>query len=220
MRITREMLLKVAQEMIAQRSKEDLRLLSVYLHGSVLEDEPLLGGTADIDLFFVHDHDVSTEREIVRVTDDIHLDIAHYSRKAYRQTRELRLHPWLGPTIYSCRILYDPQHFMDFVQASVRGQFYRAEHVIGRVRPQVEQARKVWLALVQSPSSSDTNNIIGSYLRAVALAASAIASLTGSLLTERRFLLKFADQAKAVGQPGLYVGMLGLLGGPSPGRKR
>jgi hypothetical protein len=214
MRITREMLLKVAQETVAQRSREDLRLLSVYLHGSVLNDEPLLGGTADVDLFFVHDDGVKIEREIVKVTDEIHLDIAHYSRKSYLQTRELRLHPWLGPTIYGCKILYDPQHFMDFVQASVRGQFYRSDHVLDRVRPQIEQARKMWLSFVQVPSTFDTD-IVGFYLRAVGLAANSIAGLTGSPLTERRFLLKFADQARALNQPGLYVGLLGLLGGPT-----
>ena len=43
-------------------------------------------------------------------------------------------------------------------------------------------------------------------------AANAIASLSGPPLTERRFLLDFPGRAEAVNRPGLFPGMLGLLG--------
>jgi hypothetical protein len=178
-----------------------------------LEEEPLLGGTADIDLFIVHNDESPMEREIVRVSDEVHLDIAHYSRKLFRQTRELRLHPWLGPMLYGCKILYDPQHFMDFTQASVRGMFNRPDLVLGRVQPQVERARAIWLSLTESKNGPD-RQVVSEYLQAVGLIANAIAGLTGQPLTERRFLLRFQQRAEAVGHSGLYPGLLGLLGGP------
>jgi hypothetical protein len=213
MRITREALLKLAQDTASQRARTDMSVLAAYLTGSLLDEEPLLGGTADIDLFFIHNDDPAVEREVVRITDEVHLDIAHHSRKLYRQTRELRLHPWLGPVLYGCKILYDPQHFMDFTQASVRGQFSRPDQVLGRVRPQLENARQVWFSLTSAPIGTDIE-IVSSYLRAVGLIANAIAGLSAKPLTERRFLIEFRGRADAVGHAGLYAGLLGLLGGP------
>jgi len=214
MRITREALFKLAQDTATQRARADLSILAVYLHGSLLDDEPLLGGTADIDLFIVHNDEPALEREIVRISDEVHLDIAHYSRKRYRQTRELRLHPWHGPSLQGCKILYDPQHFMDFTQASVRGQFYRPDQVLGRVQPQVEKARQIWLSLTSARGSPDCETVM-LYLQAVELIANAIAGLSGKPLTERRLLLGFPQRAEAVGHPGLYPGLVGLLGGPT-----
>jgi hypothetical protein len=188
-------------------------ILAVYLHGSLLDEEPLLGGTADIDLFIVRNDEPAVEREVVRISDEVHLDITHHSRKLYRQTRELRLHPWQGPLLYGCKILYDPQHFMDFTQASVRGQFNRPDQVLGRVKPQVEHARQIWQSLSSSKDPTGRETVMY-YLRAVGLVANAVAGLSGKPLTERRFLIEFPHRAAAVGHPGLYPGLLGLLGGP------
>ena len=213
MRITRETLMKLAQDTASQRARADLGILAVYLHGSLLEEEPLLGGTADIDLFIVHNDEPAVEREIVRISDEVHLDIIHHTRKLYRQTRELRLHPWLGPTLYGSKNLYDPQHFMDFTQASVRGQFNRPDQILGRVQPQVEKARQIWISLTSHQGGSDCE-MVASYLQAVGLVVNAIAGLSGKPLTERRLLLNFPQRAEAVGHAGLYPGLLGLLGGP------
>ncbi|MCK4899650.1 MAG: hypothetical protein KAS38_12780, partial [Anaerolineales bacterium] len=102
MRVNRGTLLKIANDTVSQRARQDLGIISAYLCGSVLGDDYLLGGTTDIDLTFIHIDTVSEEREIVRLTDEIHLDIAHYAQRDFLQTRELRTHPWLGPTISGC----------------------------------------------------------------------------------------------------------------------
>jgi hypothetical protein len=214
MRITKEMLFKLAKDAVAQRIHSEVGILAVYLHGSLLDDEPLLGGTTDIDLFFVHTDDVEVEREIVRITDEIHLDIAHYARRVFRQPKELRKHLWLGPTLSGCQILHDPHHFMDFTQASVRGQFDRPDQVLERVRPQAEHARQIWLSFTADLPEPGVETVMR-YLRAVEHAADAVALLSGPPLTERRFLLKFPARAQAIGKPGLFAGMMGLLGGPA-----
>jgi len=214
MRITPALLLKIARDTVAQRTRSDHGLLSIYLHGSLLEDDPLLGGTADIDLVFIHDEEYSVEREIQRLTDEVHLDIAHHARSDYRWARSLRLHPWLGPTIINCKLLYDPQHFMDFTQASVRGQFNQPDNVLGRARGQADHARQMWFSLhdlTGEPGLAEINL----YLQAIEHAVNAVASLSGPPLTERRFLLRFPARAEAIGRPGLYPGLLGLLGGPN-----
>jgi hypothetical protein len=212
MRITREILYKIAIDTVAKSTQADRSLLSIYLHGSLLDEMPLLGGTTDIDLVFIHDNSPMVEREIESLTDEVHLDIAHHARKEYQETRTLRLHPWLGPTIVGCKILYDPQHFMDFIQASVGGQFYRPDFVLERGRGMVEHSRQMWLSL-HGLSGDPGPDEFSLYLKAVDHVANGVASLSGPPLTERRFLVHFPNRAEAVGKPGLYPGLLGLLGG-------
>lgn len=212
MRITKEMLFKIARDTATERARADRSVTAVYLHGSMLDGDPLLGGAGDIDLSFVHDDEAQREREIVRVTDEICLDISHRARKDYRQGREIRTHPWLGPELYSCKILHDPQHFLDFVQATVRGQFHRPENVLRRARTQADLSRQVWQTLtgIGHPASPGD---AARYLQAVEHAANAAVSLSGAPLTERRFLLLLAPRVQALGKPGLYAAVLGLLGG-------
>ena len=212
MRITSEILLRLANDFIAQRTRTQRDILAVYLHGSLLGDSPVLGGAADIDLFFIHIDQPKPQREIVRITDDIHLDVAHQGRDIYRHTRDVRMHPWLGPVIYGCKILYDPQHFLDFIQAGVRDQFNRPDNILGRARQQAQRARQTWLDFqLKAPGPGPQG--LSEYLQALEAAANAVALLSGPPLTERRFLLQFAERAQAVNHPGLLAGILGLLGG-------
>lgn len=212
MRITTSLLNKIARDTVEEYTRRDHSLLAAYLCGSLFMGEPLLGGTADIDLFFIHDERVKPEREIKRMTDEVHLDIAHHGREDYQQARELRLHPWLGYSIIHCNILYDPRHFMDFTQASVRGQFNQPENIIGRGQGQAEHARQIWLELHDLRTEPDLTEV-KKYMLAVNRAANAVACLSGPPLTDRRFLLNFPNRAQSVGRPGLYAGLVGLLGG-------
>ena len=212
MRISREILTNLAREEVKKRTRNDPGVVTAYLCGSLLEENYLLGGTADIDLVFVHISQPSQGREIVRLSDEIHLDIAHHAQKEYEQPRNVRIHPWLGPTVFCCLPLYDVNHFMDFTQASVRGQFNRPELILQRAKPQAEHARQIWFSLQNEPNQPGVSEL-SSYLQAVEHAANAIALLSGGPLTERRFLLNFPARAEAAGSPGLFPGLLGLLGG-------
>ena len=212
MRISTETLLHLAEDFTTQRTRAQRDILAVYLHGSLLADTPVIGGTADIDLFFVHIDRVEPHREIERITDDIHLDVAHDAREVYRRTQALRMHPWMGPVINSCKILYDPQHILDFIQAGVRSQFDRPDNVLARARQQAQLSRQAWLGFQRRPPAPGPQGL-KDYLSAVEAAANAVALLSGPPLTERRFLLQFAQRAQAANRPGLLAGLLGLLGG-------
>jgi hypothetical protein len=214
MRITSKILQKLANDFISQQVRSDRGILAVYLYGSILKEPAVLGGTTDVDLFYIHSGEMKTGREIIRITDDVHMDIAHHPREQYRQTHDLRLHPWLGPTIYHCEILYDPQHFMDFIQASVRGQFHTPENILRRARVQVEHARQIWFEFQFTTGASQPDELL-KYLHAIELSANSVAVLSGPPLTERRFLLHFVERARALNRPGLYPAVLGLLGGTS-----
>ena len=214
MRITAQVLHQIARDYVAQQSRADRSLIAAYLQGSLLGDSFLLGGATDIDLFFIHTDDIRVPREVIRMSDEVHLDIAHLLQATYRQTRRLRIHPWLGPGVFGCKILYDPQHFLDFTQASVRGQFDQADNVLQRARTLSGEARQIWFDFhleVRQPTAED----LLTFLKAVKKAANAIASLSGPPLTERRLSLNFQKRAEMIGRPGLYAGLLGLLGAPA-----
>jgi len=216
MRITRDTLLKIAQDATARQARAQPDLLAAYLCGSLLEEEFLLGGTTDVDLAFVYTFRATSGREIVRLTDEVHLDILHHDQREYRDTRRLREHPWMGPTLSICKVLYDPQHFMDFTQASVRGQFDRPDHMYARVRHLAEAARQIWMGFRFQEIDAGPQEV-AQYLQALEYAANAVASLNGFPLTERRFLPAFKHRAEAAGRPGLYPGLIGLLGLPNLG---
>lgn len=211
MRVNRETLLKIARDTAAQRSRTDRDIVSVYLVGSLLEEEYLLGGTADIDLVFVHASRPTVEREVTRLSDDVHLDIAHHTQAQYRQPRNLRSHPWLGSGIYHSPMLPgDSQHWLEFTQASVRAQFNRPDATLERARYFYEQARTAWQEMRGEPTEKPAH--ILEYLKALADAGNAVAVLAGSPLTERRFLQYFPARTEAAGYPGLNAGLTGLVG--------
>ena len=211
MRINRKILLKNARTAVIERVHANRQLVCVYLTGSLLEDEPLLGGTADIDLIFVHNDEPSIPREVAPLTNDVHLDIAHYSQKVFNQLRELRTNPWLGS--YLCEnpvMMHDLQHWFEFTQASVCAHFERPDNVMLRARALVESARQYWLDLSGGAYKSRPAWVIA-YLKALGNAANAVAVLNGPPLTERRFLLNFGERAAAVGRPGLAGGLEDLF---------
>ncbi|MDH3943168.1 MAG: hypothetical protein OEV06_03640 [Anaerolineae bacterium] len=210
MRITHDMLMKIAADTAAERGADE-DVTGVYLHGSLNGGDPMLGGAADIDLTVVHE-DGEARREIVRLNEDVHLDIHHHPAEIYEDGRGLREQAWMGMTVYHCKILYDPRHFLDFTQANVRGMFDRADIVMKRARPLLEAARRTWLGFsgreVQAGSAE-----VEEYLGALENTANALACLNGGPLPTRRLLLDLPQRAAALGQEGLAVGLVGLLGG-------
>ena len=214
MRIDLETLTRLTQELVEERTRRNRDLVSVYLCGSLLEEDYLLGGTTDVDLVFIHYDEVLEEREILPITEDVHFDIAHHPQNLYRTPRSLRVHPWWGPTIKECKILHDPQHFMDFTQASVRGQFDRPDRVFERARAQVEAARKIWMEYQLFETDPGPDQLVD-YFKALKDAANAIAGFNGLPLTDRRLLERFPERAEKIGKPGMAAGLLGLLGAPN-----
>jgi hypothetical protein len=211
MRIDTNTLIKVAEDLVDRRTKEVSTILAVYLCGSVNEPvDHLLGESGDLDLVFVHEYDTGTAREFIRLTDDLTIDIANHTRVDYRVPRELRANPWLGAAVYGFKILYDPRHFLDFVQAGLRDQFHRPSNVLARAQAFAGESRRRWLSLLTAGESGPETAL--EYLQAVSEAANAAASLSGDPLPERRLLTRFFDRTTAFGRPDLYPGLVELLG--------
>ena len=212
MRITRDLLLRLAKENAEERAFNDDTIIAAYLSGSVLQEDPLLGNTTDIDLVFVHNAPVEIKRELKALSPDVHLDIHHRQEKDYQPARALRTDPWLGYELYAPQLLYETKHFFEFTQASLRAGFDEPKSILKRSYKLLSYARKQWMDL-QLNAENVTPDVIVKYLDAVKHAANAVAEMSGPPIGERRLLLEFPTRAEAAGHPELTPGLFGLLGG-------
>lgn len=183
-------------------------LLAAYLVGSVVRGEPLLGGTADIDLILIHEHSPEATRETRALSEDVHLDIQHHVRQLYDQPRQLRVDPWLGPALCQQHIrLLDPKHFFDWAQAGASAQFDRPDHVLARAMAFLSRARGRRTAL------HTRADWLPEYLLAAMEAANAMVSLTGPPAAGRRMMLHVEAADAAFDGGSLYPPFMELMGG-------
>jgi hypothetical protein len=211
MRITRDIVLKLARDSAARQLRQNKDLICIYLTGSVLLEDYLLGGATDIDLVCIHNNQPPAPREVVPLVDEVHLDIAHLSEAVFQQPRQLRTDPWLGTFMCVDPIaLHDTHHWFEFTQARICAQFDRPEYVIQRSRPMAEEARQIWMDLNNGQYEPGSVKVMA-YLKALERAGNAIATLSGPPLTERRFWLSFSKRTQAVNRQGLYGGLVDLF---------
>lgn len=213
MRLTRETLIKIARETANQRARVSRRIICIYLTGSVLGDSPLLGGTTDIDLIMIHDSDPVEPREVVRMSDDIHVDIGHYSQAIFHQPRHLRADPWFGPFIYKKPlVLYENHHWFDFIQAATGAQFFQPDYILQRASNLARKARQGWMDLEMNKSRTNPK-LVYQYLECLENAGNALVCLTGEgePLAERRFMLQMPHRLQPFNQPSLISDLVGLL---------
>ena len=215
MRVTRETLIRLAKETTQARAFNDKDILAAYLIGSLLTDDPFIGGVTDIDLVFVTAGNPKRSREIVKLTGDFHVDITYHARAEYTPARELRVNPWLGPEIYAPMLIYEREKFFDFVQAAVRGgfEFNGPALTLQRCRTLLSHGRGVWTDLLSVEKTGPAE--VAHYLKSIYHAACAVGELNGNPLSERRLLLDFPKRAAQANRDGMTAGLLGLLGGPA-----
>ena len=212
MRINSEMLTKTARDYVAKRLRQPNDIVAVYLTGSVISDEPLLGGTTDIDMVFVHKEDPPQSREVVRVTYEISFDIEHHHQSYYTYHRRLRQNPWIGfPLCYHGNSLHDTDHWLEFIQAGVSSQFENPENIHARAFKFGEKAREQWFDL-NDEQELTFQEWVALYFKTVGAAANSVAALNGPALTIRRFMLAFPERAQALGQAQLSGELARLIG--------
>jgi hypothetical protein len=211
MRITRDLLLSTAKDTVKRETFSSNDIVCAYLTGSITREDPLIGGTTDIDLIYVHSLEVPHKREIIPITDDFHLDIAHLSQSFFSQPRKLRSDAWVGSFICHYPIvLHDSSHWFDYVRSGVFAHFFQPNNIIQRVKPFIETARRGWIALLNQQNSVD-QGFVQPYLKIIKNAANAVACLTSTPLTDRRFLIDFPQAAQGINMPGLEGGLVDLI---------
>jgi hypothetical protein len=196
-------MLRLARDTAALRANEDHSIVCIYLTGSVVTDDPFIGGSSDIDLFFVHAGQPVVNREIRYLSDDVTLDIAHIDQNRFQQPRRLRADAWLGPFLCAKpKVLYDNHHWFEFTEASVAAQFYRPEYALERARPLASAARQTWLNFhLKQPDVTPASVVM--YLQALEKSANALALLSGPPLPIRRFFTELPSRLDKTGRPEL-----------------
>ena len=212
MRITRSTLHKIAKDTVAQRVKTDHNVMAALLVGSTLFEDPFIGQTTDIDIVFVCFNEADAARQIVKLTNEVSLDLYFVESTAFEPARKLRTDPLLGYVMYDSLPLFETQHFFEYTQAIVRAGFDEPVNVLARARNFSTPARELWMEL--SLGSSSRPEDVLKYLKAVYHAANAVASLSGPPLTDRRFLMEFENRTRTIDRPDLYGAVLNLLGAP------
>lgn len=214
MRVTRESLIRIAKETAQQRFFNERDIIAAYLTGSlVAEEDPLIGGSTDIDIIFVHIDEPKHRRELVKLTPDFHLDISHRARAEFKRPRELRLDPWLGWEMYDPMLLFEREKFFEFVQAGLRAgfEFNAPAPALQRSRILLSHGRQTWRDFLQVSDTVMPKDIV-QYMKSLFHAVNAVAELSGPPLQERRLMLDFPSRAETAQRPGMNAGLIGLLG--------
>jgi hypothetical protein len=214
MRVTRESLIRIAKETAQERAFNDRGIIAAYLTGALVSDsDPMLGGTADIDIIFVHADEPKHRREFVKLTPDFHLDISHRAKGEFKRPRELRLDPWLGWEMYDPMLLFEREKFFEFVQAGLRAgfEFNAPAPALQRSRLLLSHGRGIWRDLLEV-SDTVTPKDLAHYMKSLYHAVNAVAELSGPPLQERRLMLEFPPRAETAKRPGMNAGLIGLMG--------
>lgn len=218
MRVTRESLIKIARETAQERAYNDKEIIAAYLTGALVDDtvDPILGGTADIDIILVHKDEPKHRREFTRLTPDFHVDITHRAKSELKRPRELRLDPWLGWEMYDPMLLFEREKFFEFVQAGLRAgfEFNAPEPALHRSRLLLSQARKIWREMLEISDSVEPGDVL-KYMKSLYFAVNAVAELSGPPLGERRLMLEFVARAETAQNPGMDTALVDLLGASS-----
>jgi hypothetical protein len=188
----------------AERQAESSDIVGGYLIGSVTDGDPLFGGQADIDLVLIHRLRPSVAREIIPLSNEVHLDIAHHEIGLYQQPRVLRIDPWLGPALYRPQLLLDREHFLEWAHAGVRGRYNRPDYRLRRAQTFLDNARG-------RPAKGE-GDWLAAYLRAALDGANAVASLAGHPAAGRRLVLRLQQRLLSLDQAGIYGRFLNLMG--------
>lgn len=216
MRVTRESLIRIAKETTQQHVYNDREIIAAYLTGSLVQKDvdPILGGTTDIDLIFVHAGEPKHRREFIKLTPDFHVDIGHRARAEFKRPRELRVDPWLGWEMYDPMLLFERERFFEFVQAGLRAgfEFNAPAPALLRSRSLLSHGRQIWRDLLEVGDTVAPGHV-SKYLKSLYHAVNAVAELSGPPLQERRVMLGFASRAETAQRPGMNAALIGLMGG-------
>lgn len=209
MRTTRETLLKLAKDYTTQKLAPDRNVTAVFLVGSLRPENALPAAVLDVDLLVIYNGEPLREREIVKISNEIHLDIAYENASLYAQPRELRGDPWRGWAMWDPQLLYEKGRFFEYTQAIVRAQFDDVENLLKRCRSFSVPARMAWNEMFFAPESASPLKI----LTAASNAANAFASLSGAPLPERTLVSGLASRAEAAHMPELAGSLLNIITG-------
>lgn len=207
MRITHDALLKIARDTAEKAFVPNRNITAAFLVGSMRSDNPFMGNTTDIDLLVIYDGDPPNDREILKLSNDIHIDVRYEPASLYAQPRELRGDPWRGYSMWDPLLLHQKGRFFEYTQSILRSQFDEPANKLKRAYAFSGPARTAWTEMQLDPASAEPLKV----LTAAGNAANALAVLSGPPLPERRLLAEFPARAMAVENPDFIKAWLDVL---------
>jgi hypothetical protein len=207
MRTTRDALLKIARDTAEKAFVPNRNITAAFLVGSMLSENPFMGSTTDIDLLVIYSNDPPRDREILKLSNDIHIDIRYESAELYAQPRELRSDPWRGYNMWDPLLLHQKGRFFEYTQSILRSQFDEPANRLKRAYAFSAPARTAWTEMQSDPAAAQPSTL----LNAAANAANAVAILSGAPLPERRLLADYPARANKLEKPELIKGLLDIL---------
>jgi hypothetical protein len=196
MRVTRDTLLKLTKDTVQRRFVTDISVVAVFLVGSLRPEDAIVESVADIDLLVITNGEPLDNREIVKLSNDFHLDIAYENASLYAQPRELRGDPWRGWAMWDPSLLHQKGRFFEYTQSIVRSNFDDTANLLKRARSFSVPAREAWYAMQLDAENAKPLKL----LEAVSNAANALAVLNGPPIPERKLLADFPARAQALDQ--------------------
>jgi hypothetical protein len=159
-----------------------------------------------VDLVIIEEGRREIQREMVPLSDQVHLDISLHPQSVYEQPRDLRTHPWLGPAICEPSYLHDPDHFFEWVQASVRGLFHRPDFVHERAIGFLKRARG------EKEGMHDQVGWLKLHLNTLLEGCNAFVSLYNPPVAGRRIALDLERIVEEAGHPEIIQDFQHMLG--------
>lgn len=197
MRITRDALLKIAKDTAEKKLAPNKDVTAVFLVGSMLSEDPFMGGTTDVDLLVIYNGEPPDTQEIIKLSNEFHVDIRYEAASVYAQPRELRGDPWRGHAMWNPTLLHQKGRFFEYTQSILRAQFDEPANKLKRAYALSAPAREAWSIMQFDPSSVEPLAL----LTAAANAANVVAVLSGEPLPERRLLAGFPARAQQMVNP-------------------
>lgn len=203
--VTREKLIRLSESFIQNLAQTDRGIICAYLTGSILNDFPFIDGTTDVDIIIVHTDIPNAYREIKEITSDVTLDIYHYPKEYFSNTRNLRLDPWIGSSLtYDPIVIYGKGHWFEFVHSSVEANFFLPENILERSLFFYKQAQKNFAQYKKLCKTNYEVTTVYNFFLCVENAVNAIACLSNKPLSTRRFFRDFEKRCESIENFELY----------------
>ena len=216
--IEQSTLLKLARDYASRKSSEQPSLKAIVLTGSVARGEPPLGDAVDLDILLIADYLPEQTTEIIRLSDYVFVDAKYVATSAYVDRKAIRVHHFTSAALNDALILYDPRHYFDILQSSVRAPYNRADHIYERARSAYNAAMQSFdpfLIYREDPPEDVTFDLISDLQSSLALAAHSLLPLVSQTQSSstgiRKLMVRFEAAANEL-NPALYPQFLEALG--------
>lgn len=212
-------LLRLAREYASRKADSRRSIRAIALTGSVARGEPPLGDSTDLDILIVDDTLPYPAAELIRLSDQIFIDVTHFTTDDFADRKSVRNHHFTAPLINDSITLHDPRHYFDILQAAVRAPYYRADQIYVRAQSALAQARAQFDSILPvrdtPPESRTALDSIIALQRTLYLAATAVLLLAnqpkGESAGGRKMMVRLEAAARQI-RPDLYPYFISALG--------